>query len=106
MGDLRARAIFPLACFAKLLQSCLTLCNHMDCRPPGSSVHGILQEYWSGLPGPPPENLPNPGIEPSSPTSPALAGRFFTTSHLGSPFPLANACLKISMRFLPLADFG
>ena len=28
---------------AKLLQSCLTLCDSMDCSPPGSSVHGILQ---------------------------------------------------------------
>ena len=28
---------------AKLLQSCLTLCDAMDCSPPGSSVHGILQ---------------------------------------------------------------
>ena len=32
-------------------QSCLTLCDPMDCSPPGSSVHGISQqEYWSGLP--------------------------------------------------------
>ena len=38
------------------------------------------QEYWSGLPFPPPGDLPNPGIEPESLTSPALAGRFFTTS--------------------------
>ena len=30
---------------AKLLQSCLILCDPMDCGPPGSSVHGILQEY-------------------------------------------------------------
>ena len=37
------------------------------------------QEYWSGLPYPPPRNLPNPGIEPSSLMSPALAGGFFTT---------------------------
>ena len=37
------------------------------------------QEYWSGLPFPPLGNLPNPGIEPTSPTSPALTGRFFTT---------------------------
>ena len=30
-------------------QSCLTLCDSMDCSPPGSSVHGILQaEYWGG----------------------------------------------------------
>ena len=38
------------------------------------------QEYWSGLPYPTPGDLPNPGIEPTSPLSLALAGRFFTTS--------------------------
>ena len=38
------------------------------------------QEYWSGLPCPLPGNLPNPGIEPTSLTSPALADGFFTTS--------------------------
>ena len=38
------------------------------------------QEYWSGLPFPPPGNLPNPGVEPKSP---ALAGRFFTTEPPG-----------------------
>ena len=38
------------------------------------------QEYWSGLPCPSPGNLPNPGIEPMSLMSPALAGRFFTPS--------------------------
>ena len=38
------------------------------------------QEYWSGLPFPPPGALPNPGIEPGSLESPALAGEFFTTS--------------------------
>ena len=38
------------------------------------------QEYWSGLPFPSPGDFPNPGIEPSSLTSPALAGGFFTTS--------------------------
>ena len=37
------------------------------------------QEYWSGLPGPPPGDLPEPGIEPESLVSPALAGGFFTT---------------------------
>ena len=35
------------------------------------------QEYWCGLPFPTPEDLPNPGTEPTSPASPALAGRFF-----------------------------
>ena len=53
----------------------------MDCNPSGSSDPGILQaKYWSGLPRPLPGDLPNPGIEPVSLVSPALAGRFFTTS--------------------------
>ena len=38
------------------------------------------QEYWSGLPCHPPGNLPHPGIKPASLKSPALAGRFYTTS--------------------------
>ena len=38
------------------------------------------QEYWSGLLCPPPGDLPDPGIEPASLTSPALARGFFTTS--------------------------
>ena len=37
------------------------------------------QEYWSGLPHPHPEDLPDPGIEPESLTSSTLAGGFFTT---------------------------
>ena len=38
------------------------------------------QEYWRGLPGPPPGDLSDPGIEPASLMSPSLAGRFFTIS--------------------------
>ena len=46
-----------------------------------SSVPGFSrQEYWSGLPFPSPEDLPNPGVEPRSLMSPVLAGGFFTTS--------------------------
>ena len=37
------------------------------------------QEYWRRLPFPPPGDLPNPGVEPMSPASPALAGGFLTT---------------------------
>ena len=52
---------------AKSLQSCLTLCNSMDCSPPGSSVQGFSrQEHWSGLPCPLPGGLPEPGIELAS----------------------------------------
>ena len=39
------------------------------------------QEYWSELPCPPPGYLPDPGIQPTSFMSPALVGRFFTTSN-------------------------
>ena len=63
---------------ALVTQWCLTLCDPLDCSPPGSSVHGILQARileWvaiSLLQG----DLPDPGIEP---VSPALAGGFFTS---------------------------
>ena len=39
------------------------------------------QEYWRGLPCPPPGDLPNPGIKPVFLVSPTLAGKFFTTSN-------------------------
>ena len=51
-----------------LAQSCLTLCDLMDCSLPGTLVMGFSrQEYWSGLPFPSPWNLPDPGIEPGLP---------------------------------------
>jgi len=43
------------------------------------------QVYWSALPCPPPGGLFNPEMEPLSPSSPALAGRFFTTAPPGKP---------------------
>ena len=52
----------------------------MDCSPAVFSVGFPRQEYWSGFPRPPPGDLPAPGIEPMSLTSPALVGWFFTTS--------------------------
>ena len=66
---------------AKLLQSRLTLCDPVDytCQAP-LSMEFSRQAHWSGLPCPPPGDLPNPEIEPMSLTSSALAGRFFTTS--------------------------
>ena len=48
-------------------QSCLTLCY-------------TRQEYWSGLPVPPPGDLPDQGIQPTYLVSPALAAGLFTTS--------------------------
>ena len=52
-------------------QSCPALWDPMDCSPPGSSVLGIFpyfHEYWSGLLFPFLGDLPDPGIEPRSPT--------------------------------------
>ena len=46
-------------------QSCPTLCNPMDCSPPGFSVHGILQARW--LPFPSPADFPDPGAKPRLP---------------------------------------
>ena len=48
---------------------CLTLCNPMDCSPPGSTVHLEFsrQKYWSGQTFSSPGNLPDPGIKPRSP---------------------------------------
>ena len=60
------------------------LCDPMNCSPPGSSVHGILQQkYWRGVPSPSPGDLPDPGIEPASLVPPAWAGGFFTTAPPG-----------------------
>ena len=42
------------------------------------SMEFSMQEYWSGLPFPPPGDLPDPGIEPTSLMSPALAGGLFS----------------------------
>ena len=71
---------------AQSLQLCQTLGNLMACCPPGSSVPGFSwQEYWRGLPFPPPGDLPSPGIEPTSPASPALQADSLLLSHWGSP---------------------
>ena len=66
---------------AKSLQSCQILCDPVDSSPPGSSVYGISrQEQWSRFPCPPPGKFPNPGTEPASLISLALAGGFFRAS--------------------------
>ena len=66
---------------AQLLQSCPTLYNSMDCSPPGSSVHGILQAQileWVAIPFF--RGSSQPRMKYASLMSPALAGMFFTTN--------------------------
>ena len=64
-------------------QACFPTLNPINCSPPGSSVHGILQErILEWLPFPSPRDLPDSEIEL---TSPALTGSFFTTEPPGKP---------------------
>ena len=60
------KAYFLVLCLVAHLR--LILCDPMDCSPPAPLSMGILQaRYWSGLPCPPPGDLSDPGIEPTSP---------------------------------------
>ena len=80
-------------CLGKMsLRRCVCVCVSHSVMSNCLQPHGLYpdrllcpwgfswQEYWSGLPLPPQGDLPDPGIEPMSFMSPALAGRFFTTS--------------------------
>ena len=72
-------------CILQLLQLCPTFCNPLwtVARQAPLSMGFSRQEYWNGLPCPPPGDLPNPGIQPESPNSsasPAVAVGFLTTS--------------------------
>ena len=58
--------------------------QRLACQDP-LSVEFARQEYWSGLPCPPPGDPPDPGIKPASFMSPALAAGFFTTAPTGKP---------------------
>ena len=78
------------ACVRTRTQLCLTLCHPTDCNP-SLSMEFSRQGYWSGLPFPPPGDLPNPGIEPMSLGSPALAGGFFTRSLMYKSLILMNS---------------
>ena len=63
-----------------IAQLCLTLCDPMDCSPPGPSVQGISQARileWIAILSS--GDFPYPGIQPASDESSALASEFFTT---------------------------
>ena len=67
------------------------------------SMEFSRKEYWSGLPYPPPDDLPGLEIEPASPATPPLAGRLITEPW-GKPIPFLNNHLKIFvlLRWVPL----
>ena len=75
--------IFRLVVIVQSLSHVRLFCNPVDCSPPGSSVHGILQARileWVAISSP--GDFPNPGIEPESP---ALQVDSLPLSHQGSP---------------------
>ena len=78
MEGMQIRIKCTHACMlAKLLQSCPALCYPMNYSPQAPLSMGFpRQEYRSGLPCPPPGDLPKPGLKPLSLKSPALAGQF------------------------------
>ena len=68
----------------------------MDSSPQAILSMGFSrQEYWSGLPFFPPVDLSDPGTEPVSLTSPALAGRFFTTGTTWEALTMAESSNQI-----------
>ena len=86
---LHESSVLPSACVcAQSLQSCLTFCSPMDCSASGSSIHGIFLARILELPCPPPENLPSPGTEP---TSPALQADSLLLSCLESPLTFCTS---------------
>ena len=76
----------------------LTVCDAMDCSPPGSSVHGILlAKHWNGVP----EDLPNPGFEPRPP---ALQVDFLPTEPLGNPKNTGMGSLSLLQWIFPTKE--
>ena len=91
------RTVFMLGCVCvcvwSLNQLCMSLCDLVTLASQAPlSMEFSRQKYWSGLPFPTPKDLPEPGIEPASFVSPALAGRFYSTVPTGKPL-LAPKCL-------------
>ena len=64
------------------------------------------QEYWSGLPCPPPGDLSDPEIKLTSPKSPALAGRFFTTSTTWEAPDRAPSLMSTEFQFCMVKSSG
>ena len=81
-----------------LSQSCLTLCDLMNCTPPGCSVQGIFQAEILELPFPPPGDLPDPEIRPVFPCLLHCRQILSPLSHLGSRLQLTKLWLMETMK--------
>ena len=76
--------LLSLCLHAQYLQSCPTLWGPTVNHQAPQSMGFSRQEYWSGLPCPPPGDLPDSGTEPASPASPAMQADSLPLSHEGS----------------------
>ena len=93
LGQFRSHVEARSGCLLKYVicvhvQSCLTLCNPMDCSPPTSSVHGVLQARtleWVAMSFTMGSSLPRDLPTAASPVSPALQAGSLPLSYLGSP---------------------
>ena len=72
-------------CVCVCAQLCPTLYDPMNYSQDPQSMEVSRQQYWSGLPFPPPGDLPDPETKPTFLLSPASAGRLFTTEPPGKP---------------------
>ena len=87
--------VYAVIVCVKLLLLCLTLCDlHITARQSPLSMGFSRQEYWSGLPFPPPGDLPDPMIKPAFLMSPTLQA---SSSPLGKTltFPSSEQSLKM-----------
>ena len=84
--DLKLKPILICVCMSSCSFLFETHCDPMNCSPPGSSVHGILQaRIVERVAIPFSREYSQPRIKPMSPASPAMAGRFFTAAPPGKP---------------------
>ena len=86
--------------FISVMSDSWTLWAILACQAP-LSMGFSRKEYWSGLPCPSPADLPNPEIQPMSPGSPAVTGRFFTTSTTWEAHFVVAAAASKSLQLCP-----
>ena len=92
-----------LWCVCSVTKSCLTLCDPINCSLPGSSVHGISKARilkWVAISSS--GNLPDRGIKPTSPT---LAGGFFTTEPPGKSQVHSRCSINVGYKYLFSTEF-
>ena len=95
------RGVCVCVCVCSQVQVCATLWTAAPQAP--LAMGSSRQEHWGGLPCPPPGDLPDPGMDPVSLESPALAGGFFTSAPPGEPLGCLRWPFKKNVSHLSVA---